>query len=149
MKLVHIYLNFPGTTKEAFQFYETVFGTKIAMMQTFGETPFVPNVPDAAKDKIMHVQLPITDAFHLMGSDVVEGLSPPVTFGSNFHVCVVANDKAEADRTFAALSGAGSVTMPLANAPRPNSKAFMTSRALRTERPRWLKPNWAGTTRMS
>jgi PhnB protein len=117
MQLVHIYLNFPGTAKEAFQFYETVFGTKIAMIQTFGDASFVPNVPDAAKGKIMHVQLPISDAFHLMGSDVVEGLSPPVTFGNNFNVSVVANDKAEADRVFAALSGSGSVHMPLANAP--------------------------------
>src|SRR5450432_4784639 len=87
------------------------------MMQTFGETSFIPTAPEAAKDKIMHVQLPITEAVHLMGSDAVEGLSPPVTFGNNFHVSVVANDKAEADRVFAALSGSGKVHMPLANAP--------------------------------
>jgi len=118
MQLVHLYLNFPGTTKQAFQFYETVFGTKIAMIQTFGETTFMPNVPEAAKDKIMHVQLPITEACHLMGSDVVEGFGPPAIFGNNFHVSLVANDKAEADRVFAALSGeGGSVAMPLANAP--------------------------------
>jgi PhnB protein len=117
MQLVHIYLNFPGTAKAAFQFYETVFGTKIVMLQTFGETSFMPNVPEAAKDKIMHAQLPITEAVHLMASDVVEGLSPPVTFGNNFHVSVVANDKAEADRVFAALSASGTVHMPLANAP--------------------------------
>ena len=117
MQLVHIYLNFPGTTKEAFEFYETVFGMKIAMIQTFGDTSFMPNVPEEAKDKIMHVQLPITEAVHLMGSDVVEGLSPPVTFGNNFSVSVVANDQAEADRVFAALSGSGSVRMPIANAP--------------------------------
>jgi len=75
-------------------------------------------VPEAAKDKIMHVQLPITEAVHLMGSDVVEGFGPPVSFGNNFHISVVASDKAEADRVFAALSGSGgSVAMPLANAP--------------------------------
>ena len=117
MQLVHFYLNFPGTAREAFQFYETVFGTKIAMMQTFGETSFMPNVPDAAKSKIMHVQLPITESVQLMASDVVEGLSPPVTFGNNFHISIVANDKAEADRVFAALSASGRVTMALANAP--------------------------------
>jgi uncharacterized glyoxalase superfamily protein PhnB len=38
------------------------------------------------------------------------------TFGNNFHVSVVANDKAEADRVFAALS-TGAVHMPLGNAP--------------------------------
>jgi len=117
MQLVHIYLNFPGTAREAFQFYETVFGTKIAMMQTFGETSFMPNVPDAAKPKIMHAQLPITESVHLMASDVVEGFSPPVVFGNNFHISIVANDKAEADRVFVALSTGGRVGMPLANAP--------------------------------
>jgi PhnB protein len=117
MQLAHVYLNFPGNTAEAFRFYETVFGTKIAMMQTFGDTSFVKNAPESAKNKIMHVQLPITESVHLMGSDSVEGFGPPLKPGNNFHVCVVAKDKAEADRAFAALSGGGSVTMPIANAP--------------------------------
>jgi PhnB protein len=118
MQLVHFYLNFPGTTAEAFHFYETVFGTKIAMIQTFGETSFMSNVPEEAKNKVMHVQLPITEAVHLMGSDSVEGFGPPLKTGNNFHISLVAHDKAEADRTFAALSaGGGSVSMPLANAP--------------------------------
>ena len=113
MQLVHFYLNFPGTAKQAFQFYETVFGKKMVMMQTFGETSFIPNVPDAAKDKIMHAQLPLTEAVHLMASDVVEGFGPPVTFGNNFSVSVVASDKAEADRVFAALAEGGDVQMPI------------------------------------
>jgi PhnB protein len=118
MQLVHVYLNFPGTTEEAFRFYETVFGTRIAMMQTFGDTTFMANVPEGAKKKILHIQLPITDAVHLMGSDAVEGYGPPLKVGNNFHVSIVAKDKAEADRSFAALSGAGgTVNMPLANAP--------------------------------
>src|SRR5947209_10525183 len=83
MQLVHVYLNFPGTTEEAFRFYETVFGTKIVMMQTFGDTPFIQNAPEAAKRKIMHVQLPITEAVHLMGSDAVEGFGPPFKAGNN------------------------------------------------------------------
>jgi PhnB protein len=118
MQLVHVYLNFPGTTEEALRFYETVFGTKITMMQTFGDTPFIPNAPEAAKKKIMHAQLPITEAVHLMASDAVEGFGPPLKPGNNFHISVVADDKAEADRVFDALSGgAGKITMPIANAP--------------------------------
>jgi len=117
MQLVHFYLNFPGTAREACQFYATVFQTKIVMIQTFGEAGFMPNVPEAEKSKIMHAQLPITETVHLMASDVVEGVSPPVTFGNNFHISIVANDKAEADRVFAALSAGGRVNMPLANAP--------------------------------
>jgi PhnB protein len=117
MQLAHIYVNFPGTARAAFTFYATVFGTKIATMQTFGEATFMPNVPAAAKDKIVHASLPLTENVQLMGSDVVEGLSPPVTFGDNFQISVVGKDKAEADRVFAALSSGGRVTMPLGNAP--------------------------------
>lgn len=117
MKLAHFYLNFPGTAREAFTWYAKVFQTGIQSIQTFGETPFAGNVPDHAKDKIMHVELALTDVVHLMGSDVVAGLSPPVPFGTNFNVMVVASDKAEADRVFQALAEGGQVTMPIGNAP--------------------------------
>lgn len=119
MDLVHVYVSFPGNAAEAFAFYEKVFGTKIVMKTTFGDAPFVQNAPDSAKTKLMHVQLPITEKVHLMGSDVVDGLSPrPIVVGNNFHISVVASDKAEADRVFATLSvGGGKVNMPIANAP--------------------------------
>jgi PhnB protein len=118
MQLVHVYLHFPGTTEEAFLHYEKVFGTKILAKMTFGEAPWVKNAPEAAKSKIMHIQLPITESTHLMGSDNVEGLSPvPFKAGNNFGVSVVARDKAEADRAFELLSAGGQVSMPLANAP--------------------------------
>ena len=87
------------------------------MMQTFGETSFMSNVPESAKKKIMHAQLPITKSVHLMGSDAVEGFGSPVKMGNNFSLSVVAKDKSEADRSFAALAAGGKVTMPLVNAP--------------------------------
>ena len=118
MQLVHVYLNFPGTTEEAMRYYEKVFGTKIMMMQTFGDTSFMKNVPDAAKKKIMHAQLPITESVHLMASDNVEGVSPhPFKQGNSFNISIVAKDKAEADRAFELLAAGGKVSMPLANAP--------------------------------
>ncbi|MBI5610903.1 MAG: VOC family protein [Deltaproteobacteria bacterium] len=117
MQLAHIYLNFPGNTAEAFRYYEGVFGTRIAMLTTFGDATFLPNVPDAIKGKIMHAQLPLTETVHLMGSDAVPGFGPPVQFGDHVHISVVASDKSEADRVFAALGEGGQVTMPIANAP--------------------------------
>jgi PhnB protein len=117
MQLVHIYVNFPGTTRDALTFYESVFRTKIQMIQTFGEATFMPNVPNSAKSKVMHAQLPITETVHLMASDVVEGFGPPAIFGNNFQITLVADDKAEADRVFDALSSDGKVAMPMANAP--------------------------------
>ena len=50
-------------------------------------------------------------------SDAIAGFGPPLQVGNNFHVSIVAKDKAEADRAFAALSAGGKVNMPLANAP--------------------------------
>jgi PhnB protein len=117
MQLVHVYLNFPGTTEEAFRLYESVFGTKTLFRQTFGETNFMKGVPEAAKGKIAHAQLPITEAVHLMASDSVDGFGPPLQVGNNFHVSIVAKDREEADRAFAALAAGGKVTMPLGNAP--------------------------------
>ena len=118
MKLVHVYVNFPGTTDEAFRLYEEVFRTKPLARMTFGEVPWMPNVPDSAKAKIMHAQLPITNEVHLMASDFVEGVSPgQFVRGNDFNISIVAEDKAEADRAFALLSAGGQVRMPLANAP--------------------------------
>ena len=65
----------------------------------------------------MHAQLPIAETVRLMGSNSVEGIGAPLVVGNNFHVSVVAKDKAEADRAFALLSDGGKVFMPLANAP--------------------------------
>ncbi len=76
MQHAHIYLNFPGTTEAALTFYESVFGTRMIMKQTFGETTFMGPMPDHARNKIMHAQLPITESVHLMASDDVDGLSP-------------------------------------------------------------------------
>lgn len=117
MQQVHVYLNFPGTTDEALALYAEVFGTRLAARMTFGEATFIPNVPDHARGKVAHAQLPITESVHLMASDAIPGFGPPAVYGNNFHVSIVARDKAEADRAFALLSAGGKVTMPLANAP--------------------------------
>jgi PhnB protein len=117
VKLVHFYLGFPGTAREAFEYYEKVFGTKIVGMQTYGQTSFVGPVPDSVKDKIMNIQLPISETVHLMASDSAPGFGPQLIEGNNFNIVIVANDKEEADRVFAALSKDGKETMPIANAP--------------------------------
>lgn len=118
MQLVHVYLNFPGTTDEALRLYAEVFQTKLLGRMTFGDAPWVGNVPEAARGKVMHAQLALTDAVHLMASDFVEGLSPGAFVrGNDVNLSVVASDKAEADRIFAGLADGGTVRMPLANAP--------------------------------
>ena len=36
---INPYLNFPGTTEAAFNFYKSVFGGEFGMLQRFKETP--------------------------------------------------------------------------------------------------------------
>lgn len=39
MQLVHVYLNFPGTTEAAFRFYEGVFRTRVVMPRPTARSP--------------------------------------------------------------------------------------------------------------
>ena len=53
------YLTFDGNCREAFEFYRSVFGGEYQTLSTFGEEPQDMKVPDAERDKIMHVSLPV------------------------------------------------------------------------------------------
>jgi PhnB protein len=118
MQQADIYLNLPGNALEALTFYETVFGSKIAMKMSFAEATFAGPVPDDKRHIIMHAALPITASVSLMVSDHFQGVSPsPFPRVDDLHISVVAADKAEADGAFALLSEGGKVVMPLANAP--------------------------------
>ena len=39
MAIVNPYINLPGTTEEAFNFYRSAFGGEFTAIQRFGETP--------------------------------------------------------------------------------------------------------------
>lgn len=58
MLSIHPYLNFPGTTEDAFNFYKSVFDGEFTMLQRYKDTPEAGNVPEEAREKIMHVSLP-------------------------------------------------------------------------------------------
>src|SRR5690625_6772335 len=71
---LHPYLNFPGTSREAFEFYGQALGATPQFL-TFGEAGAVP-ADDPGADKIMHGSLEVTDLIRLYVSDVIEGMSP-------------------------------------------------------------------------
>jgi PhnB protein len=102
------YLNFSGTCAEAFKFYEQTFNGKIAMMQTFGESPVKDQTPPDWRDKIVHVRLEIGDKA-LMGSDAP---GPHYQTPQGMSVSISVKAFAEAQRIFAALAQHGKVTMP-------------------------------------
>ncbi len=114
MKLANPYLNFKGRTREAFEFYKSVFGTEFAgpalRFRDFGEN--VMNIPESEMDLIAHVALPIGGDNLLMGSDVPSSQGS-LNVGNNVYIMLEADSAEEADRVFSALSEGGAVEMPL------------------------------------
>ena len=110
------YLNFPGNTEEAFEFYKSVFQTEyLGPIARMGDAPPNPDCPlsDADKKLIMHIALPITGGHVLMGTDSPESMGFKFTPGNNVYLNLEPDTRAEADRLFAALSDGGKVEMPL------------------------------------
>ncbi len=117
MKLQN-YLNFPGNTEVAFNFYRAAFGGEFLSVVRFKDMPMEGFVlpPDVA-DKLMHISLPVGDGSVLMASDAIEALGHTVRVGNNMSVFIQADSREEADRLFAALSAGGSVEMTMADQP--------------------------------
>ncbi|MCY4506200.1 MAG: VOC family protein [Acidobacteria bacterium] len=106
------YLTFDGSCREAFEFYRSVFGGEFQSFQTFADAPPDLPVPEAEKNQVMHVSLPIGSSV-LMGSDRGTGFGPPVVVGNNFSIALDGESREDVDRVFAALSEGGNVIMPL------------------------------------
>lgn len=118
MTTINVYLTFNGNCEEAFNFYKSVFGGEFQYLGRFGEMPpqeGMPPVPEAAKNLIMHVSLPISNETVLMGSDASESFGQKVDMGNNFSISINTDSKEEADRLFNALSAGGKVVMPMNN----------------------------------
>lgn len=117
MARVSTYLNFPGRTEEAFEFYRSVFGGSfIGPVHRFGEMPPQPGqppLPPEVANMVMHVELAILGGHVLMGTDAPEGMGPPFCAGNNHHLNLEPDSREEADRLFNALSAGGSVSMPM------------------------------------
>ena len=116
MAKLNPYLNFPGTTEEAFNFYKSVFGGDFAGgIFRFRDTPGADKLTASEREKIMHIALPIGKDNILMATDALESMGHKVTSGNNFHLSIGADSKEEADRIFNGLSTGGKVTMPMAD----------------------------------
>ena len=109
---INAYLTFKDNCRQAFEFYRSVFGGDfMGGMQSFGDGPPDMDVPEAERDLVMHVSLPIGDGV-LMGSDSAS-FGPPLTPGNNFSLSIAPDSKEEADSLIAKLSDGGTVTMPM------------------------------------
>ena len=115
MKAINPYLNFPGNTEEAFNFYKSIFGGELVGLTRFSDTPEGGKLKPNEKEKLMHVSLPVGKNNILMATDALESMGHKVTPGTNFHISITADSKEEATKFFNGLSKGGKVTMPLAD----------------------------------
>lgn len=110
MAKLNPYLNFDGTCEEAFNFYKSIFGGEFqGGVSKMKDAPGM-NIPEAAKERVMHVALPIGEDL-LMGSDIMPGMH--FNPGNSNYISVFPESKEEADRLFTALADGGEVEMPM------------------------------------
>ena len=106
MSKVNTYLNFPGNTEEAFNFYKKVFGTDFISLTRMKDMPRpegAPSLNDADANKIMNIQLPITNGHVLMATDALESLGHKVTVGNNVTISLDLDSKEEAEKIYSQL----------------------------------------------
>ena len=103
---LNAYLNFDGTAGEAMTFYQQVLGGQLRM-NTFGE--FGTEGPGA--DKIMHANLETDGGLYLMASDTPPGSKHEP--GNAMSLSLSGENAEELRGYWDALSGSGTVTMPL------------------------------------
>jgi PhnB protein len=114
MAAFNIYLNFPGNTEEAFNFYRSVLGGEFATVMRFKDSPGCEGIPAEHQNMIMHIALPIGNGNMLMGTDAVDGMGGPrLLIGNNISITVNPASEDEMNRLFNGLSAGGNVTVPL------------------------------------
>lgn len=117
MTVLNPYLNFDGQCEEAMRFYAAAFGAKLSEILRFKDMPMEGvEIPPEEADRVMHVSFPVGGGA-LMASDIMSSMGQRLVRGTQYHVSIHPDSRAEADRLFARLSEGGVVEMPMADAP--------------------------------
>jgi PhnB protein len=105
------YLSFKDNTREAMEFYHTVFGGKLNL-STFKE--FNASQDPSEDNLIMHSVLEAENGMTLMASDTPKRMD--YRPGTNISLSLSGDNEAELKAYFEKLSAGGMVTMPLEKA---------------------------------
>jgi len=105
------YLSFKDNTRDAMEFYRTVFGGKLEM-NTFKELNA--SKDPSEDDKIMHSQLEADNGITIMASDTPDRMD--YNPGNNFNMSLSGDNEAELRGYYEKLVEGGTVTMPLEKA---------------------------------
>ena len=112
MALLNPYLNFSGTTREAMQFYASVFGGD-PTFSTFGDFQ-MPGIEADEADKIMHSQLATPSGFTLMAADAPDKMG---LASETFVTISLSGDDPQLREFWDKLSDGGEVEVPFEKQP--------------------------------
>lgn len=101
------YLNFPGTAREAMEFYRGIFGGDLSI-STFGEFG---STDAGVADKIMHSHLKADAGFTFMGADLPPEM--PHQPGHTISMTLSGDNGDELRGYWAQLTEGGTVSVPL------------------------------------
>jgi PhnB protein len=111
------YVSFNGNTEEVFNFYKTALDGKIVNLQRFGDAPNGAQMPEADRNKVMHIALEAPHGVSLMGNDHIDFMGEKLVAGNNFSLSLHPDSEVLADQLFNNLSAGGKVTVPMSKAP--------------------------------
>ena len=117
------YINFNGSTRQAMEFYKSVFGGDLRL-STFKE--FNASQDPSEDNKIMHAELNSDNGIRFMASDVPNRMQYQP--GTNFNMSLTGDDEAELTGYFGKLSAGGKVSQPLEKAPWGDSFGMCTDK---------------------
>jgi PhnB protein len=109
---VNPYLNFDGNARTAFQFYQSVFGGELNIME-MKDAPGIENLSEQEREMMLHVSLPLGNGQFLMASDCLKSQGHVLTWGNNNYISLSLDSRDEATRIFKELSKDGTVEMPM------------------------------------
>ena len=116
------YINFNGTTRDAMEFYKSVFGGTLEI-SSFKENGLDAQFPDEG-DKIMHAMLEADNGITFMAADTPSSM--PYNPGTNISLSLSGFDTAELSGYFEKLSTGGTIVEPLTEAPWGDTFGMLT-----------------------
>lgn len=106
------YISFDGNTREAMEFYHSVFGGELKL-STFAEMGGAPEGMDPSK--IMHSELTADNGITIMAADAATGMREFVV-GTNMSLSLGGDNEAELTSYYNKLAEGGKIEHPLEKA---------------------------------
>ena len=108
---VRPYMYFNGRAEEAIDFYCQAIGAEKLCLMRFAESPDQSMLRPGTEQKVMHASIRVGESEIMVSDGMCNGEA--VGNFAGITLSITANDDAEAQRLFAALSEGGQVQMPL------------------------------------